>query len=124
MLGTQILLGSDSALATLKGRGLGRCLPSANSFTYVISFTSHNNTGDGGYPSPCTKKEEPKALELKPVAQGSMGHPAEADGSPGSPASKSQAARRVSLSPHPALCQGWGGRRRVCLCLEYFLFSQ
>ena len=47
MLGTQILLGSDSTWVMLAGRGLGetrsKCLPSANSCTYVISFTPHNS---------------------------------------------------------------------------------
>ena len=51
MLGTQILLGSDSAWVMLAGRGLGetksKCLPSANSCTYVISFTPHNSRARG-----------------------------------------------------------------------------
>ena len=46
MLGAQILLGSDSAWVMLMGRELGetgsKCLPSANSCAYVISFTPHN----------------------------------------------------------------------------------
>ena len=51
VLGTQILLGSDSAWVMLMGRGPGEtrsvCLPSANSCMYVISFTPHNNRAMG-----------------------------------------------------------------------------
>lgn len=108
MLGTQILLGSDSVLVTWKGPGQPLCVPGADRFTCLISFTPPPPSQNHGqcYYDPCVIKEEPRAQEGKQVAQGHTKTTCR-DSSPVSSGAKAQGARCPLLPPPGCAGLGW-----------------